>query len=345
MARHASPISCFTLKRSKLPTILLDARKFLPQRRTRIENDTFVSLPREKERLLREYLAQQDSPENSEKKRIFRRYLTSPDEPHFGKRKRDKPKGKDAGFRLYWRKSQPVKNEHQGLTRQPSQIRIRYNNVRQLGEVFLQNVSLRQSSKVSSEVPSEVSNEISSKISSEISSEVPSEVSDTISSKVSSETYSEVPLQNVSPTFEWQSRFAFDGTVVPKQLSSLHYPAGAVAGHTPKAPRKRRTVEEKQKVKAVLTTPIPPLAEYLTPQMMDMIKQSPYVKSSSVKDGEDVVVLQSDEHRTRGQNELECYKLLSRLLRNIASEIVYREQRIVADEKMYREEGSFEDPE
>ena len=146
--------------------------------------------------------------------------------------------------------------------------------------------------------------------------------------------------QHGSRTSEWLSRMPTDGTVVPKQHSRIEYPAGVVAMPTPPIPRKRRTNEDKANVEAVLVTPIPPLTQYLSTEMINMMRTSPFYDPS-----QDVVIVRSDGHRTRGQNVLGCYKRLTLLIRNVAHEIVYREQRIAAEEKIYREEGAYDDPE
>ena len=146
--------------------------------------------------------------------------------------------------------------------------------------------------------------------------------------------------QGQSRTSEWLSRFRSDGTVVPKNISAVNFPAGHVAEPTPQMPRKRRTNEDKANVEAVLITPVPSLGQYLSAEMIDMIRKSPFYHS----DG-DVVVVRTHANRTRGQNKLGCYKFLTALIRNVANEIVYREDRLAAEEKMYREEGAYDDPE
>lgn len=151
---------------------------------------------------------------------------------------------------------------------------------------------------------------------------------------------SEASTPGQSRTSEWLSRFRSDGTVVPKRLSEAKFPAGHVAEPTPQIPRQRRTNEDKANVEAVLITPVPSLGQYLSAEMIDMIRTSPFYHP----DG-DVVVVRTHANRTRGQNVLGCYKFLTLLIRNVANEIVYREQRIAADEKMYKEEGAYDDPE
>ena len=171
---------------------------------------------------------------------------------------------------------------------------------------------------------------------------------------------SQVPKQDGSLTQEWLSHFKFDGTVIPKRFSWFDFPGDdeTCGKHlsqieadevkdtlrtgylSPRGPSRKRTQEDKRRVEVVLTTPIPPLAEYVSPDMMDMIRKSPLIDRN-----ENIVVFRSHRHSTRGQNLLECYRTLSRFVRNIASEIVYREQRNAADESMYRAEGGIDDPE
>ena len=135
---------------------------------------------------------------------------------------------------------------------------------------------------------------------------------------------------------------SFDGTALPSYLSKVNFPAGDVAGY--KAPRGglwyERTEEDRRNVETVLTTSIRIMAAYVTPKMIDTIKKSPYFKRD-----ENEVVFSSHRHRTRGRNVQYCYKILSRFTGNIFSEIVYRRQRIAADERMYREDGAAHDPE
>ncbi len=146
-------------------------------------------------------------------------------------------------------------------------------------------------------------------------------------------------LPSESLTQKWLRRFTFDGTVIPNHLSQYEFPAGDVADNIfPPGPQRKRTEEDKRRVEVVLKTPIPALAEYVSPEMIKMIKQSPY----KARD-ENMTILRSHRHQRRRQNLQECYRILSRFIRNVASEIVYREKRIAADEKMYREEGAIDD--
>ena len=139
----------------------------------------------------------------------------------------------------------------------------------------------------------------------------------------------------------WLSRFVQGGRMVPKRLSRPDFPARDVSGLTnPPGPKRKHTEAERRRVEAVLTIPIPPLAEWVSPEMMNLIRRSPFKKQD-----EDAIVIRSDRLRTRGKNLLQCYLLQNRFLRNVASEIVYRERRVEADEMMYREEGAVDDPE
>ena len=234
------------------------------------------------------------------KKHSFRKHHV---QPHFDQRIEEHPSRRDERFRLYWRKSGLVKAEPVDHSRAE---RKEYGIIKQL-----------HSQLTGPPYPRLKSNSIRE----------PSVAS----------------TQNESRTSEWLSRFASDvRTVVPKQLSRIEFPAGIVAEPiaTPSVPRKRRTNEDKANVEAVLITPVLPLGEYVSAEMIDMIRMSPYHDPR-----QDAVIVRTHAHRTRGQNALGCFKLLTTLIKNVANEIVYREQRIAAEEKIYREEGAYDDPE
>ena len=147
--------------------------------------------------------------------------------------------------------------------------------------------------------------------------------------------------QAESLTQEWLSKFSIDGTVVPRRLSHYEFPAGKISGYErPPGPPRRRTDEDKRRVEAVLTTPISALTEYVSPKMIEMIKESPLITR-----GENVVVFRSHQYPTRRKNLVDCFRLLSRFIKNVASEIVYREQLIAAEERMYNGEEAFDYPE
>ena len=159
-----------------------------------------------------------------------------------------------------------------------------------------------------------------------------------------------------SLTQKWLSYFSFEGTVVPRHLSYYEFDVpgneslsvirdnevkeSLRTGYmTPRAPTRNRTKEEMRQEEAVLSTPTAPLADYVSPDMMNMIKKSPFINADRE------VVFRSDYRQTRRQNLLECYRLLSRFLRNVANEIVYREQRTAAVEMIYKGEDAIDDPE
>lgn len=144
-----------------------------------------------------------------------------------------------------------------------------------------------------------------------------------------------------SLTQEWLSKFSFDGTVVPRRLSHYEFPAGKIADcERPPGPPRRRTDEDKRRTEAVLTTPISALNEWVSPEMLEMIKESPLITR-----GENTVVFRSHQYPTQKKNLLDCFRLLSRFIKNVASEIVYREQLIAAEERIYKGEEAFDDPE
>ena len=222
-------------------------------------------------------------------------------QPHSDERISDEDRDRrDARFRLYWRKSGQVKTEP-----------VSHSPAEREDDAIMKKLRSQQQTKLSPRLRFN-------------SVRKPGEAS----------------TQDQSRTSEWLSRFASDGTVVPKQLSSIEFPAGSVAVPTPQIPRKRRTNEDKANVEAVLITPVPSLTDYLSAEMIDMIRTSPFYHSSK-----DVVIFRSDMHRTRGQNAMGCFKHLTLFIRNVANEIVYRERRIAAEERMYREDGAYEDPE
>ena len=141
----------------------------------------------------------------------------------------------------------------------------------------------------------------------------------------------------------WLSRMVYGGLVIPRYLSRLDFPARDVSGFTPPPGlQRKRTEKDRRRVEAVLTTSITSLAEWISPEMMNMIEKSPFTTRDKYGS---VLVFRSHRLWTRGENLQECYRILQRFLRNVASEIVYREQRIEADEMKYREEGAIDDPE
>ena len=144
-------------------------------------------------------------------------------------------------------------------------------------------------------------------------------------------------LQARSPTYQWLSRLPATPIVLPDGVSECSIPDEGNEPGDLKAPvrqLRKHTKEERKKVEVILTTSVPKLAHFVPSDMMEMIKKSPLIPR-----GKDVLVLRSDNLRTRSRNLKECYKLLTRFLRNVASEIIYREERIAADdEKRHKSE-------
>ena len=140
-----------------------------------------------------------------------------------------------------------------------------------------------------------------------------------------------------SPTSEWLSTAPSTPMVVPKECSFSGQANDPGYYQRPLGPPRKHTAEARKKAEVVLTTSVPMLAHHVTSDMMEMIEKSPLVTR-----GKDVIVLRSDRFRTKVHNRRECYILLARFLRNVASEIVYREERIAAeDEKRHKlEEGN-----
>ena len=149
-------------------------------------------------------------------------------------------------------------------------------------------------------------------------------------------------LISTEPPGKRPTHSSFDGAALPSYVSQVNFPAGDVAGYkAPKGgPQSKRTEDDRRNAEAVLTTPIRFLAPYVTPEMIDAIKESPYFKRH-----ENELVFSSHRYRTRGQNVQYCYKMLSHFIRNVSSEISYRTRRIAVDEMMYRDDRSACDTE
>ena len=133
---------------------------------------------------------------------------------------------------------------------------------------------------------------------------------------------SQAPQHNVSATQKWVTSMNSHPVVIPKYLSYVEFPAGEpepiirpTGGPIPK-----RTQEDRRRVEAVLKTPLLPLAKYISPEMLDSIKKSPYYAHD-----ENVIVLRCHQKLKQKTNELQCLTNLRRLIRNVANEIMYRE--------------------
>ena len=76
---------------------------------------------------------------------------------------------------------------------------------------------------------------------------------------------------------------------------------------------------------------IPSLEQYVSPEMIQSIKRAPCYKP----DGNEIV-FKSHQHLTQVKNGTQCVKNCSLFLRNVASEILYREKENAADESAGR---------
>ena len=151
--------------------------------------------------------------------------------------------------------------------------------------------------------------------------------------------YYEPARHDISPTQQWLTSIGSVVNMIPKNLSQVEFPAGDVVAFPPSSgPTPKRTQEDKQKVEAVLEIRISHLAKYVSPEMMESIKVSPYYARYK-----NAVLLRCHQHQSQGANQRQCYKNLNRLVRNVAREIVYREEKIVVDEMAYRGEADIED--
>lgn len=151
--------------------------------------------------------------------------------------------------------------------------------------------------------------------------------------------HQEPTRQNVSPTQMWLTSIGSTVNVIPQNLAQVEFPAGDIVAAPPSSgPMPKRTQEDKQRVEAVLELRIAHLAKYISPEMMESIKVSPYYARYK-----NAVVLRCHQHQSQGANMRRCYRYLNSLTRNVANEIVYREKKIVVDETTYRGEADIDD--
>ena len=131
---------------------------------------------------------------------------------------------------------------------------------------------------------------------------------------------SQAPVR-ASTTQSWYDRFFRIVIAIPKHVSKLEFPAGDIkpVKHST-GPMPKRTQEDRRRAEAVLTTPVFLLANYITPEMLESIKESPHY------DDMGAVVIRCDHHQKQAGNKIQCFRLLTRLLKSIAMEINYREQ-------------------
>ena len=79
---------------------------------------------------------------------------------------------------------------------------------------------------------------------------------------------------------------------------------------------------------------IPTLEQYVSPEMIQSIKRAPCYEPYPNE-----IVFKSHQHLTQVKNGRQCEKHCSLFLRNVASEILYREKENAAAESADRKEG------
>ena len=139
---------------------------------------------------------------------------------------------------------------------------------------------------------------------------------------------SHVPQDGLSSTETWLKMLGNRHPVVPRHLFLKDFPAGFLpSDRSPTGGRPKRTPEDKKRVECVMKVYIPTLEQYVSPEMIQSIKRAPYYKP----DGNEIV-FQTHQHLTQVKNGRQCEKNCSLFLRNVASEILYREKKNAADE-------------
>ena len=162
------------------------------------------------------------------------------------------------------------------------------------------------------------------------------------------------PRETLSATQKWLRAIGSEPNVIPRNIPRIEFPAGEMPpppGRKPELPHEstrgfedglklshrpelksksgptpKRTQEHRKRMEVVLELAMSPVAKYLSPEMMDSIKKSPYYVHEK-----DMVVFQCHQHQTQGANKRQCYVNLNTWVRNVAKEIVYRES-VEADE-------------
>lgn len=144
-----------------------------------------------------------------------------------------------------------------------------------------------------------------------------------------------VPRHAVSETQQWLTAVGATVNVIPRDLSQVEFAASEIAPiPRPPGPTPKRTEEHRRRSEAVLSLSISPLANYVSPQMSDSIRKSPhYVPDKKA------IEIRCHQHQKQAANQRECFKKVNRFIRNVANEIVYRENIIAAEEVVYKGEG------
>lgn len=152
---------------------------------------------------------------------------------------------------------------------------------------------------------------------------------------------SQSPRQAVSATQEWLWIVGDDNLVIPRLIAlSLVECQG---GFRPPNPRIRgdppeRTAETKRLAEVTLRAPLAPLAEYISAEMVESLEKSPYYV-----DSEKAIVLRCHKFLKPGDNKKRCFKEVTRLVMNVAKEIVYREKIAASVEMADEEEENVND--
>ena len=148
------------------------------------------------------------------------------------------------------------------------------------------------------------------------------------------EPFSPTSHHAASATSSWLAAIGSVSSVIPKYLYQVEFPAGETAPIPPaRRPKPKRTQEDRQRVEAVLKVSIFPLKKYISPEMVDSIRKSPYYVHDK-----DVIVLRCHQHLTQRRNQQQCIRNVSIFIRNVANEIVYRESKTAADKMVDSEE-------
>lgn len=131
----------------------------------------------------------------------------------------------------------------------------------------------------------------------------------------------QAPGHAASATQAWLARLAHNAVVIPKHICQIECPAGNIPPSPPTAgPIPKRTQEDKRRSEAVLKAPVSLLAKYISPQMFESIRESPYY----VRD-EGAVVISCHQHQKQAGNKQLCFRQLNCFIKNVAREMMYRE--------------------
>ena len=130
------------------------------------------------------------------------------------------------------------------------------------------------------------------------------------------------PQDGVSATQTWAKILGNTYPVVPRYLFIKEFPAGFhPPDRSPTGGRPKRTPDDKKRVECVMKVYIPTLEQYVSPEMIQSIKRAPFYNPD-----DNEIVFKSHQHLTQVKNGRQCEKHCSVFLRNVASEILYREK-------------------